>query len=308
MGNLGIIDIGSNSIRLLLVEINKDTFKVIDEIKELARLGGDMGEEKTLKKDHLDIAYNSLKLFKIICDSKNIKTIIATATEAIRKAENGSELVKKIKDELGLDIRILNGQEEAFYDYVAVTNSLNIENSIIMDVGGCSTEIIWNEGKKIIISTSIPIGTLNITEKFDLYNGIKDEKQGEVKKFIYGVLTDVDWLFNINCNRLVGVGGTFRNIGSIDAARKGIKTSSSSSLHGYKLISKDIKSIYNQIRGMSVSEKKDIKGLSLDRADIFTGGLYLINAFIDFCGMDEIILSKYGLREGLVYEYINKIE
>ena len=153
------------------------------------------------------------------------------------------------------------------------------------------------------MSISLPIGALNITEKFDLYNGITEEKQGELRKYLYSIFCSVDWFYEINYEVLIGLGGTFRNIGSVDASRKEIKLTS---LNDYRFRNNDVKSIYYQIKNKTVSEKKEIKGISLDRADIFTGGLFLINSFIDFCGIQDIILSAYGIREGLVYEYLNK--
>ena len=118
MKKIGIIDIGSNSIRLVIVQINKDnSFRVIDEIKESVRLGKDMTVDGELNPSRIDNAVYTLAFFKRLCIIQNITEILAVATEAVRKASNQIEFLNRVKLELSIEIRVLTGIEEAYYDY-----------------------------------------------------------------------------------------------------------------------------------------------------------------------------------------------
>ena len=118
MKKIAIIDIGSNSIRLVIVQINKDnSFRIVDEIKRSVRLGKDMTSKGELNSSRIDNAISTLAFFKRLCFIQDISEILAVATEAVRKATNQIEFLNRVKSELSIDIRVLTGIEEAYYDY-----------------------------------------------------------------------------------------------------------------------------------------------------------------------------------------------
>ena len=124
MKKIAIIDIGSNSIRLVIVQINKDnSFRIIDEIKESVRLGKDMTLEGELNSSRIEMAISTLSFFKRLCIIQNVNEILAVATEAVRKATNQIEFLNRARSELSIDIRVLTGIQEAYYDYFGAINS-----------------------------------------------------------------------------------------------------------------------------------------------------------------------------------------
>lgn len=304
MKRIGLIDIGSNSMRLVLVRINSsNSYKIIDELKETIRLGEDMDENSNLHPNRIDNAVKYLKIFKNICDSINVDNIIAVATEAVRKAPNKEVFLEKVKKETGIEIRVLSGEEEAYYDYLGVIHSMDVKNTLIMDIGGSSAEFILVIDKKIKHSISLPFGAINITKKFNTSDAISPATEKELADFFYSMFKEVHWLNNLKIDTLVGVGGSIRNIGKI---HKKLKSYPLNIIHNYKVDASDVIDIFNMVKTQSIEDKKKIKGLSKERSDIFTGACAAVCALINFCDVKSLSISGNGLREGLLYEYLTE--
>ena len=141
MNTIAIIDIGSNSVRLVLVTVDeRGFFKILDEVKESVRLGLDTGPNGELAEHRMDRALEAFKVFRSLCDSVGASEIVAIATAAVRTAPNRDYFLERAKNEAGIDIKVISGTQEAFYDYFGVINSIVSENGLILDIGGCSTE------------------------------------------------------------------------------------------------------------------------------------------------------------------------
>lgn len=302
MHKIGVIDIGSNSMRLVLVGLYDSlSFRIIDEIKETVRLGKDMNIDDQLNPTRIEKAIGVLSFFKKVCSASGIDTIIAVATEAVRKASNQKYFIDRVFDETGIKIRVLSGFEEAYYDYFAIVNSMDIKEGLVMDIGGKSTELIWIKDRNIKEAISLPIGAINLTEKFSLDKSMNVSSIEALNGFIKENIRTVPWLKNIIGLPLIGVGGTFRNIGKINKKRLNYPLDHS---HNFHMDSHEITEIYNLTKDKSSSEIKKVKGLSKDRADIFFGALTAVNNVVEFCSISEVCISGNGLREGIIYEYV----
>ncbi|KOA20648.1 exopolyphosphatase [Clostridium homopropionicum DSM 5847] len=302
MHKIGVIDIGSNSMRLVLVGLYDSlSFRIIDEIKETVRLGKDMDVDEQLHPYRIEKAIEVLSFFKKVCSASGIDTIVAVATEAVRKASNQKKFIDRVFNETGIKIRILSGFEEAYYDYFAIVNSMDIKEGLVMDIGGKSTELIWIKDRNIKEAISLPIGAINLTEKFSLDKSMDAPNIEALNSFIKENLRTVPWLKNIIGLPLIGVGGTFRNIGKINKKRLNYPLDHS---HNFHMDSHEITEIYNLIKDKSPSEIKKVKGLSKDRADIFFGALTAVNNVVEFCSISEVCVSGNGLREGIIYEHV----
>jgi len=302
--NLAIIDIGSNSVKLVLVEVKANgqpSFKIIDELKETVRLGAGMDTSSYLREDRMEAAIKTLKMFKDLCDATNTETIIPVATAAVREADNQQEFLDRVKEEVGIKPQVLSGTEEGYYDYWGVVNSIDKEEGLIMDVGGGSIELIWMKDREIKESVSLPFGALNLTQHFDLYNSIDSEQEAELRGYLLGHYENIPWLKEVEHKRLIGVGGTIRNIAKIDKRKKDYPLDM---LHYYKLNHEEVNEVYNLVKSEDLEGRKDINGLSKKRADIFIGASAAVNSLIDFCDLDELLISGNGIREGLIYNYL----
>lgn len=302
MKNIGIIDIGSNSMRLVLIEIGrKNYFRVIDEVKETVRLGMDMTADGKLHPLRMEKAISTLASFQSLCEGLGECNIFPVATEAVRRASNQKEFLQMVKSMLNMEIRVLTGAEEAYYDYFGVINSLDFSNGLIMDIGGSSTELIWVKNKNKKEAISLPFGAINISAQFNLMEKMSSGMEKELNKYLMAQFKKVTWLEGAKNLPLIGVGGTVRNIGKI--SRKTINYPIDRS-HNYQMESPEVFNIYDSIKYINAEQKRKVKGLSKERSDMFIGAFSVATALMKFCNNPRLIVSGSGLREGLLYEIL----
>ncbi len=295
MNRIAIIDIGSNSVRLIIVQIqDSSNFNIIYEFKESVRLGEDMGKDNQLDHMRMKRAIDTISSFKTICESMHAEKIIAVATEAVRRASNQRDFLDGVLARTGIPVRVLSGSEEAYYDYMGVINSMDTADCLLVDIGGSSTEFILVKGHEIVDSQSIPYGSISLTDIFH-------SNSREFKSFIASVLDNIPWIYQADGLPIIGIGGTFRNIGKISRKSNDYPIDTA---YNYRLENVDLENIlFSTIDKLSGKIKK-IKGLSNDRADIFIGPIYAIFCIIHLCKTKDIFISGSGVREGLLFEHI----
>ncbi len=302
MVKVGIIDIGSNSMRMIVIRVRPDgSFKLIDEVKESVRLGENENNESSfaLSKDKINYALETLSFFMDLSKALSVDKIICVATEAVRRAPNRSVLLDKAKSELGLEIRVLTGKEEAYYDYVGAVNTLNLTDCLIMDIGGSSTELIRVEDNLISHSISLPFGAITISQMFNLKNAVSEQTKKKMYRYLNEKFGSLSWIYG--AGPLIGIGGSFRNIAKIDRKLKNYPLDIA---HNYALSSGMLFDIQNQLNKVSAEERKEVKGLSKDRADITPGALAEISVLLEMTGTSSILISGAGLREGLFFDWL----
>lgn len=305
MIKLAIIDIGSNSIRLLLVEIDSSGYyKVIDQLRESVRLGADMLEDKILNSRRIEKAIRTLCSFKNFCTLLRVDEILAVATEAVRKAENISDFLGRSKYEAGIDIRVLSGTEEAYYDSLAIKKSMYVNNSLVIDIGGASTELAWIRENIVIEYLSLPFGAVNLTQKFMSEGNVTCEIKMKILEFVNSSLSKIPWLKENEFDSIIGIGGTIKNLGKVH--RKKFRYLLDS-LYNYQIPYEDLHSIFNSVKDMKPAERQVLAGLSAERADIFTAPLLVLDYLMNKLNIPSLQISSYGLREGLLYEYVGKL-
>jgi len=302
MKNIGIIDIGSNSMRLMVIEICDNYFRIIDEAKETVSLGMNITADGQLNPLRMEKALSTLANFKSLCEGLGECNIFPVATEAVRRASNQKEFLDLVKSRLTMEVRVLSGEEEAYYDYFGVINSMEYSNGLIVDIGGSSTELIWVENKTIKESISLPFGAINITDQFNIREKMTSNTEKELKTYLLSQFGKVAWLGGVMNLPLIGVGGTIRNIGRI--SRKNINYPIDRS-HNYQMDSSAVINLYDNIKYNNSEQRKKIKGLTKDRSDVFLGAFSVVSTLIEFCNNPQLIVSGSGLREGMLHEILH---
>lgn len=299
--NAAIIDLGSNSVRLLIMRLYRDgSYKVIDQAKEMVRLGENMGAERILKPAAIKRTINALRLFRRITEAHSVQTTCAVATAAVRSAANQAEFLQAAREQTGFDIRVITGEEEADYDYVAVINTITIDDCIITDIGGASTEIVLVKNRLVQKRVSLPIGAVSLTERFPGNGEYSSEQLLELKSYITGLLDEIAWLTQANGLPVVGLGGTIRTVAKIDKKKKGYPLDS---LHNYRLTGDEVSQIENEVVSASLTDRINIPGLDKERADIFPAGVSLINTLLAKTCSKTVYISGNGLREGVFFKH-----
>ncbi len=300
MKNIAVIDIGSNSMRVLVYEIyENNSYKIIDEEKRMTRLGQYIDENDNLSYEGIEKLLITLEFFKILCEKNNVVETIIVATEAIRKAKNKIKILNLVKEKLNFDIRILSGLEESSYGYITIKATMDINDAILIDIGGSSMEITLVKDRKILNSISLPLGSIPLTKLFPFDTPQDDDSISEFKEYIFNQFDQLPWLKYSKNLPLIGIGGTARSIGKI---HKKFINYPLDLLHNYTMSFEEVEIIYNHVLSLNINQKAKLKGLPKERADIFTSPFSALVMLMNYCSCPILKISQYGIREGVLYE------
>ena len=298
MEKIGIIDLGSNTARLVIVDMFTDGhFMVVDELKESVRLGQDMDRDGFLKPQRVAETIKTLKMFKRLCDARGVERILAVGTAAVRRAKNQRSFLDEIQVTCNITIRVLTEEEEAVLVYRGVINSMDIPKGIILEIGGGSTKIIHYNRRNLLNYAVLPFGAVTLTDLF-AGDASPEEATKHVEEFFTEQFKKLPWLSEIDAEtQMIGVGGSFRNLFKI---MRMVKKYPLDMPHNYHVETEDFTGIYDMIRVLDVDKRKRIKGLSPNRADIMPAALGIVKAFVSYMNIQSFTISGCGLREGLM--------
>ena len=303
------IDIGTNSCRLFIAEVLKDnkniTFKKeIYKDLEIVKLGEDVNKNKFLKEEAIERTLKCLKKYREIVDKYSMeeKNIICFATSATRDANNSDYFIKKVYDETKIKINCISGDEEAYINFKGVISSFDKnfkENILVFDIGGGSTEFTLGNINGIKKEISLNIGSVRITEKFFLDNGIYnycEENRIKAKEWVKENLKELKDFKNENFT-LIGVAGTTTTQVSV---REKMEVYDSEKIHLSSLTSKEINDNLNLF--IKNINKQEIKGLDPKRKDIIIGGTIILKEILEYFEKDFVIVSENDNLMGAILE------
>ncbi|MDR3264025.1 MAG: Ppx/GppA family phosphatase [Clostridiales bacterium] len=302
MEKIAIIDLGSNTARLVLVNVlDGGYFVVFDELKESVRLAQDMEIDGFLKPSRISATIKTLKMFKRLCDANRISKILAYATAAVRRAKNQRSFIDEIAVTCGIKVRVLSEEEESLLIYNGVINALEVPKGLIMDIGGGSIQLIYYNRKHLLHHVTLPFGAITLTDMFKNDGFIAEERAIKIENLVREHLEKTDWIKELDPDtQFIGVGGSIRNLGRIS---RRIKKYPLSMAHNYHIASIEFDGIYETIKTLEIDKTAKINGLSGARADIFPSALAAVKAVMGFAGFKNIIISGSGLREGAMFRY-----
>jgi exopolyphosphatase / guanosine-5'-triphosphate,3'-diphosphate pyrophosphatase len=303
MKTFAVIDIGSNTIRLVIYELSTyRSFKEIENVKIAARLRNYLSNDGYFSTEGMTQLVETLSIFKEIIHNHQVDELKVIATATIRQAKNQQKIIDTVINETGFTIQVLTEYEEAYYGYLSVVNSTSIQNGIAIDIGGGSTEITLFQDRKFIQYHSFPFGALSLANDFIEGQVSTKEEIHQLKTFITNELTKHDWLRSTFVP-IVGIGGSARNMVQIDQA---IKSYPIASVHQYELTQQDISHMIDYLSSLSFDSLQKVEGLSKDRADTIVPALIVFLVLMEISNAPSFILSRKGLREGLMYDQLTK--
>lgn len=308
MENFAVIDLGSNSCRMTITQIQPDgSYAVTHRLKEMVRLSENENATATptLQPAAIERTMAALKSFKVVYDTLPNLTLTAVATAATRRASNQKKFLKRVKTELDLDIKVIPGTTEAYYDYLGVVNTLPTTNCVMVDTGGGSCELVLitnGQAKELI---SLPIGAVSLSEKFDLHDQIPANGLFRAMTFVDKLFNSVWWLRSGLNLPLVCLGGSNRTLAKINRRKSNFLNFEDT--HGYRLRDTAIYDTFDEVVSKDAMGRAEIPGLARDRADIIVGGMIPAITLMRFLDSDRMIFSQNGLREGILFEHLTDL-
>ncbi len=302
MEKIAVIDLGSNSVRLVVVNIMPNGyFVVFDELKETVRLGQDMNKDGFLKPSKIAQAVKTLKMFRKQCDSYNVDKVYAFATNAVRRAKNQKSFIEEINAVCGFKFKVLTEEEEAMHIYQGVINSLDVPKGIIVDISGSSIQIIQYNRRNVLNHGCLQFGAMSLSDTYSTTDHSPETQVKMMEAYVTEQLSAFPWLKDLDADmQMVGVGGSFRNLSKI--VRR-IKRYPFDMIHNYNISKKDFDTVYDMVKVLDADKRAKIKGLNAERADIFSSAIAIVKAFMEYTGFEGMTISGAGLREGIMFNH-----
>ncbi len=301
VGMKAVIDLGSNSVRLVVYQQGPHgTQHEVEDLKQTVRLSSHLTPKNKITDRGIALTVQVIHEFKRLCDAYGVTEVIGVATQAVRMAVNQAELLDRIRKETGIAFRVLSGAEEAYYGYLAVVNTVPLDEAVMVDVGGGSTEITYFRNRVMVQQISIPFGAVSLTRRFLRTDPPSQKDVNKLERAIRKQLDACEWLKGLRCP-VVGVGGTARTIARIHQRRRHYPLGI---IHGYEMWPTEVTAILDMLRSTPPEKRSEINGLSDDRADIIVAGAVMLDQVLQRVEASRLVISNKGLRDGILMEQI----
>lgn len=306
--NLAAIDIGTNSIHMIIVKVNaRHSFDILFQEKEMVKLGEGVFTNKEISQKAFDAGIETIKRYVQLADKYGVEEIITAATSATREARNGREFLDRLVQEVGLTPHLISGKEEARLIFLAVRHAIEInsENALVLDIGGGSTEAVVGNHEAIFYKNSMKLGVLRLFDKVGSSGPLSKEQQEELKQHIqekaYKVMSKAS---TVGFSRIIGTSGTIRALGEACMISQGKIIINS--INAEVLEKKYLEKLVERLVKVPAEERSKNPGIGDNRAEaIHLGGMLLVE-LLRFAEVDEITLCDASLREGLIIDYLDK--
>lgn len=294
------IDIGTNSIKLCAAYVDGASVKVIKDVCEITKLGSGMREGGSITQDAMSVSAACIKKYVNEARSLGAESIIAAGTMALRNAKNSEDFIRRVKEETGLDVRVISGEDEAVLSFKAAISSLPqalTGRVVTFDTGGGSTEFVFGENGRITYKKSVEIGGVTLTEDYFPSSPVAHAALVSAQELIKEKIKGEG--ISANGVSLIGMGG---NITSMAAVKLGLEEYDASLVHGMRLSASEVRSQIELYAARTVEERRTIKGLSPDRAGVILAGACIVCAAMELCGASDVTVCDRGLRHMLLME------
>jgi len=296
------IDIGTNTILLLIAEVEEGALKPLLEKETIVRLGEGVQKNGILLEEAMERGSQTLDQYLKECQKMGVQRIFAAGTSALREARNSDHFLERVEEKLNLSIEIISGEEEAQLSFLAVTRDLKEPRKpiLVIDVGGGSTEFILGRGDRITQWVSLPLGSVRFTEQFLLSDPVHEEEWENMERQIQKLLVRIP--HPKEPFLMVAVGGTATTLASVE---QGLAEFILEKIHHFGLGRKALKSQLDLYRSKTIEERRKIPGLFPARADVILAGGAILYWAMEKLECPSVLISCHGLRYGLLYKKLN---
>ena len=307
---IAAIDIGTNSFHLLVAAVDPKlrTFRIIQAEKATTRLGERDPETGELTEAAMQRGLETLRQFRDLAASHRVEQIVTAATSAVREAPNGRDFLQTILDDLGMEVDLVSGPEEARLIYLGVLSGMPFGDRphLLLDIGGGSTELILADGRDARALTSTRVGAVRLQRDFVRDDPMPPQRRSFLQAFIQGSLEPaVDKVRRRikpgETPVLVATSGTAMAIGSLAASEK---ERPPRKLHGYRVTRQSLNQVVDRLITMTPAQRRELAPINDRRAEIIVPGALILQTTMKMLGVEEFVLSERALREGLIVDWM----
>ncbi|HEY3380200.1 MAG TPA: Ppx/GppA phosphatase family protein [Vicinamibacterales bacterium] len=304
---LAAIDIGTNSIHMIVVQVRPDfSFEIVDREKEMVRLGAGGLGGRALSAGAMTAALDTLGRFKQLADSRQVDEIIAAATSAVRESKNGGEFLATVAERTGIRPRVISGIEEARLIHMAAVYGVNASSgtTVVVDIGGGSMEVTLGTAAETHLARSFSLGVIRLTDRFVTSDPLSNRDERRLIKHVRSQVEGfADQLRNAGFDRVIATSGTSLSLGEVALSRR---LFDGDSIHHRRISAKELHRARKSIVALDMQHRLRLPGLDARRADLVVAGAILLDTTVRMLGAKDITLCDLALREGLILDYIGK--
>lgn len=293
----GVIDIGSNTMRTVVFQVEGEDHKVLVNEKEFAEILSFV-EDNALTREGIERLCMILDRMHQLCQEIQCETISAFATASLRGLSNQKYVVDEVYDRVGLKIDLLDGCEEAYYDYIGLKNSIPAKTACGFDLGGGSGQVFYYEDDHLQHCNSYPIGTLAMYNKFVKGLFPTSKERNKISNFVLKQLSVGSERKGCNYETLYGMGGTARALAKVHKSLLG----RDNKIQGYLISLDELLEIDNMLQGLGLGGIKLLNRIIPERLVTFYPGLITISQLMQHTGAKDLVIVRNGVREGYVIE------
>jgi len=298
---IAAVDVGTNSLHLLIARVGADgILEPLDRVKEMVRLG-DTAFKGMISPEVMARGVETLKRFREAADRTGCDALIAVATSATREAENGGDFVRAVRDETGIELNVIGGDEEARLIYLGARAGLNLsgKRALIVDIGGGSVELIVGGARELQLSTSLKLGVLRLLDQMQLADPITPDQRARLAEQLHRALeAPLAQARGVGFDLVAMTSGTARAVGDLCPGDKTVAS---------RVVAfKDVFALEDRLCSMTAAERVRLPGLDARRVDSIVPGVILVRSLLEVAHADEYVVCDSALREGLVYDFVQR--
>ena len=298
---LAAIDIGTNTVLLLIAEVSENgVLSPVYQAQGVARLGKDVDKTGMLNPENMEKALRILREYKAIIADKRVSRVFLAGTSALRDTANRDEFLHRVKEALGWEIKVISGEEEARLSFLgALSNKTGLRGRVlVVDIGGGSTEFVWGHTLFIEGRKSLNIGSVRLTEQFFRHDPPSFEEVNKFSEYIRYYLNSLRMDVPMP-DHIVGVAGTVTTLTAMTLRQTEYD---SKTIDGFKLSSQQVSELVRKMQAMPAKERLKLPGLYPGREDVILAGSMLLVEIMKTFRQKELIVSDRGLRFGLILD------
>lgn len=307
---VAFLDIGTNSVRLLVVRLNPNhSYTILTRQKQQVRLGEGEFEEEEILPEALERAVVVCKKLGDLARTFNAEEFVAVATSALREASNQTEILHRFRQEAQIDVRVISGREEARLIYLGIASGTHLEGqkTFFIDIGGGSTEIIVGGEKDYQFLESFKLGAIRLSNLYfsrDYTGPVTSDQYEKIQQHVKNAIVhSLPEIRKLNPGLAIGSSGTSINLAEI--ARKGLHQNESALT---TLTYRDLKKVIDNLCSLPLEQRRKIPGINPERADIIISGAAILDTFMKELSLESILVTGRGLQDGLLVDYLSRMD